>query len=136
MKPFGPTLPFFFLLAAAFITVACADSQMRNAQSVTIMPATADAQTFPNGQVQFTATGHYNTSPETVTPLTASWGVCLQGSNTADVSITSNGLAQCSAGATGNYTVWGYVINSPACTAITACGGGCTVVGTAQLTCP
>jgi len=139
----------FFSLAlvlAASFTLSCggspSESATRQLQSITLSPATADAQNYPSGQVQFTATGYYNTAPQTVTPLSATWGTCYQNAPTNAVSVTSGGLAQCESGATGTYSIWA---NDPAfsvpysgvnCNAITACGGGCFVVGTAQLTCP
>ena len=105
-------------------------------------PAAADADQYPNGQVQFTAIGYYNKPPSPITPLTATWGACYQFNTTSGVSVSKNGLAQCAAGSVGTYTVWAFVVQQPppgyACTNIEdACGGGgCQVTGTAQLTCP
>ena len=50
-----------FLLA----TLSCGSSHQL--QSVSITPSTADAQQFPNGQVQFTAKGTFNGSSTSVT---------------------------------------------------------------------
>src|SRR5580692_7731252 len=84
----------------AFLTVACGNSSsQRELQKVNVSPTSADAQNYPNGQVQFTAAGTYNTSPVTVTPLQASWGVALNGAPTTGVSVSSDGVAQCAAGA-------------------------------------
>lgn len=44
--------------------------------SITLSPASADAQDYPNGQVQFVATGFYSDPSRTVTPLSAGWGTC------------------------------------------------------------
>jgi len=133
------TLSFLALGLAASLAMSCGASQGQSQlQSVTLSPATADAQDYPNGQVQFTATGLYNNPSRTVTPLQATWGACYQISTTSAVSVTREGLAQCAPGATGTYTIWANApvdINS-GCPAITACGGGCTVEGNAQLTCP
>jgi len=87
--------------------------------------------------VQVTATGYYSTAPSSVTPLSALWGTCYQNEATSAISVTG-GLAQCASGAIGTFTVWA---NDPPfpnieCLAVTPCGGGCPVVGTAQLTCP
>jgi hypothetical protein len=74
-----------------------------------------------------------------VTPLTATWGACYQDSPTSGVFVSTNGLAQCAAGSVGTYTVWAYAPSGQtACpNIVNACGGGgCQVVGTAQLTCP
>jgi hypothetical protein len=140
-------LPFSSLLVfAVAITLACGSPSSldppRSVQSITISPATANAQDYPDAQVPFTATGYYATPPSPVTPLTATWGACsLGGSSTSEVSVTANGVAQCATGSVGTYTVWAFVVNQPsqgACpTWVNACGGGgCRVTGTAQLTCP
>lgn len=61
------------LFVFAVFTLACGGTPSsqadRSIQSITVRPTTADAQTFPGGQVQFTATGYYNTQPSPVTPL-------------------------------------------------------------------
>ncbi len=61
MKNSGALFLFLLVLAAA-ITLACGSSPSpdRLLQSVTVAPATAAAQDYPNGQVQFTATGFYS----------------------------------------------------------------------------
>ena len=127
------------LLLAGAVMLDCGSPSAHDLQSVTISPATADAQNFPGGQVQFTATGIYSTQPSPVTPFSATWGSCYQSTPTNAVSVTSSGLAQCVPGAPGTYTVWAYGPD-PAkvnCTAINACGGGCgRITGTASLTCP
>ena len=135
------TLFLFGLAVAASFILSCGAGSVRQVQSITLSPATADAQDYRNGQVQFTATGHYNAAPYTVTPQSATWGVCYQSAPTSEVSVTTSGLAQCASGAVGTYTVWA---NDPAplpsgiynCPAMTACGGGCTIQANAQLTCP
>ena len=131
-----------FVLVAAFVfvlvIVACGGTPSsqadRSIQSISISPASADAKNS-GGQVQFIATGYYNTQPSPVTPLPATWGVCQQGTPASAVTVT-NGLAQCGPSAVGTFTVFAYDFPNPSCLAITACGGGCTVEGTAQLTCP
>jgi len=131
---------FLFALAGAAMFAWCCGSStsisglIRQPQSINLSPATADAQNYPDGQVQFIATGHYNTAPYTVSPQSATWGACYQNATTTAVSVTNGGLAQCAHGASGTYTIFAFVMTN--CNAITACGGGCTVVGTAQLTCP
>ena len=126
-------LPFFVVILAAF-ALSCGSNQGQGKlQSIAVTPATASAQ-----QAQFTATGFYVNPSHTVTPQPATWGACYQGTPTTDVTVANNGLAQCASGATGTYTIWA---NDPvdvmsACPAVTACGGGCTVQGNAQLTCP
>jgi hypothetical protein len=129
-------------LLAVALCPACSPFQSHQLQSITVTPLSADAKNYPNGQVQFVATGQYNISPLAVTPLTATWGTCTQqAAATTAVSVTQTGLAQCAAGASGTYTVWA---NDPLpsgadtsnCLAQTACGGGCTIQANAQLTCP
>jgi hypothetical protein len=131
------------LLIAAAVALSCSAAPQHQLQSITLNPATADAQDYPNGQVPFVATGHYNIAPMTVTPLSASWGTCTsQFTAAAAVSVTQNGMAQCASGAAGTYTVWA---NDPlpmsstgvySCPAATACGGGCVIQANAQITCP
>jgi hypothetical protein len=130
----------FLALAAAIITLGCGDpatlSSSRQLQSITVSPATADAQ---GQEVQFTATGHWSASPLTTTPQTASWGVCQNNAASTAVTVSSSGVAQCGSSAKGTYTV--FAADPPFgaganCTAITACGGGCQISGGAQLTCP
>ncbi len=105
-------------------------------QSITLSPATADAQNCPSGQVQFIATGNYIDPAQTVTPqLIFAWGACQQNAPTNDITVTAKGVARCGIGAAGTYTIWAEY-PPPPCEIVGVCGGGCTVVGTAQLTCP
>lgn len=134
----------FFLLmlvvAASFslaaLSCGASSTGVRQLEAVTLSPAAANATDYPDGQVAFVATGHYNAAPITVSPLAARWGTCYQGGSTTAISVTQAGIAQCALGAVGSYTVWA---DDPplgiSCNAITACGGGCFVAGTAQLTC-
>jgi len=71
-----------FLALFASVGLACGSGSYK-IQSITVNPATADAQSYPNGQVPFVATGYYNSAPATVTPLQANWGAAL-GSLPAD----------------------------------------------------
>lgn len=116
------------LLAGIELLAAGCGSSNRVIQSVTVTPATADAQNFPNGQVQFTASGTYSQPPSPVALSQAGWSLSEGGIAT----LTGNGLAQCVPGATGTVTVKAGV--SGPCS-----GTGCTavqIVGTAQLSCP
>lgn len=129
------------LVLAASLTLSCGANSMQNStgqlQSITITPAVATAPAI-GGDVQFTAVGHYNTSPYTVTPQPAQWGACYQNAPTTDVTVSRAGLAQCGQVGGGprstTYSIFAFDMTN--CNLITACGGGCTVVGTAQLTCP
>jgi hypothetical protein len=134
---------FFALAVVASLALSCGansdPSSNRQLLSIALSPATADAQDYPDGQVQFMATGDYNTAPYTVAPLSAGWGTCYQEASTSAISVSRSGLAQCASGAVGTYTVWANDARLPLganCLAMTACGGGCFVAGTAQLTCP
>lgn len=127
------------ILSMSLIAVSCS-TQQSQLQSLIVDPATADAQNYSNGKVQFTATGNYVHPSRTVTPQPANWAACQNGTPTADVSVTASGIAQCASGAVGQFPIHAWdarsgqgVVN---CTAITACGGGCTIEASAQLTCP
>jgi hypothetical protein len=137
---YGPRFFLFLLVLTAAICLACGSSGTRMLQSVTLSPAMADAGKYPNGQVQFTATGYYSTAPSPVTPLSATWGSCdVSGNSTESVSVSASGVAQCAANAVGTYEVWAFEMNpgSATCNAVNACGGGCgRVTGGAHLTCP
>ena len=63
------------MLLAATLALSCGASSKNmtgQLQSITITPATAAAG-LPGEQIQFTAIGHYNTAPYTVTPQPATW---------------------------------------------------------------
>jgi hypothetical protein len=125
------------LFLVSLLALSCGTSSQGptgQLQSITLMPAMADAQDYPDGNVPFVATGIYADPPITIAPLTASWGVCQKGLPTVFASVSTTGVASCASGAAGAYQVFAFKPTN--CTAINACGGGCTVVGTAQLTCP
>jgi hypothetical protein len=136
MKCFLPVLLLSVLVLIGAITLACGTSSPQNhvLQSIAVNPASADA----NGKaVQFTATGTYDKPPIHVTPQPATWGACYQNVPTSDVSVTSNGLAQCASGAAGIYTVFAFDPGNKGCVAVDPCGNGtCIITGSAQLTCP
>src|SRR5579871_1008745 len=105
-----------------------ASAPPRLLQSVSVTPATANAESFSNGQVQFTAEGNYS-QPPSPSPITQP-GWSLSDPNIATIS--QSGLAQCNSGASGVVTV-------RASTPAPCSGTGCTAAllsGTAQLTCP
>jgi hypothetical protein len=131
MKELRFAFSFLALVLAASFALSCGSGQGQ-LQSITLSPAAAAAQQ------QFTATGFYVHPNHTVTPQSATWGACYQGTPTAEVSVTQGGIAQCASGATGSYTIFAYDVPHPSCeNPVNACGsGGCNVVGTAQLTCP
>jgi hypothetical protein len=130
------------LFAISWLALACGGASPMNQgpthpgqlQSITLNPAMADAQDYPDGEVPFVATGVYMNPARTVTPQPAFWGVCQKSLPTDDVSVSNAGVAQCASGAVGAYSVFAYRPTS--CNVVNQCGGGCTVVGTAQLNCP
>jgi hypothetical protein len=144
MRNPGPQLFSFLLLAAAAIMLACGSSQhsQQTLQSVTLSPASADAQNYPNGQVQFTATGTFATMPSPVTPLPVTWNTCNVNGQ-PQISVSTTGVAQCNAGAVGTFVVEAtgtQNLDGGQCLAIMACGSAgedCEGIHTtAQLTCP
>lgn len=138
MREYGIALCFLSLLAFA-ITLACGSSP-RMLETVSLNPSSADAMGEP---VQFTATGYFNQQPSPEPLVSATWGACYQNQATTAVTVNTSGVAQCTAGASGTYTVWAWAERGggscgPA-GSIPAnyCGlGECQVTGTALLTCP
>ena len=127
-------LSFLALILSVLLAISCgagarSSTATGQLQSIALSPASADTEI-----AQFVATGHYINPPQTVTPQPALWGVCYQGAPTSEVTVTKEGLAQCTSGASGTYTV--FALQQTECNLVNACGGGCTIVGTAQLTCP
>jgi len=103
-------------------------------QSMVITPATADAQSSPSGQVQFSAMGTFSKAPSPapvpfVAPYSGSWAT----SDLNVATIDQTGVAMCAAGANGTVTI--------TATASSNSGMGTqnmsiAVSGTAKLTCP
>jgi hypothetical protein len=125
------------LAAFAITTIGCSSmNSMSNRvlQSMVITPGTADAQTSPSGQVQFSAMGTFSKAPSPapvpfVAPYSGSWAT----SDLSVATIDQTGLAQCIAGAAGTVTI----------TAMASSNAGMgtqntstAVSGTAKLTCP
>src|ERR1700734_721757 len=130
------------VLALIFLVLfvqACANpAPVRQLLSVTITPTAGAAQGSPS-QIQFVATGTYNTAPYTVTPLEANWGVSSYPQAIATTDQT--GLATCKSGSSGTTTIEAWVM-VPAypqalCESIDSAGRpGCENIGSsAQLTC-
>jgi hypothetical protein len=129
MARFKVLLPTTLLLAGIeLVASGCGNGSPRLLQSISVTPASANAHSFPNGQVQFTAMGTYS-QPPSPSPITQS-GWSSSDPNIA--AISQSGLAQCDPGASGVVTV-------KASTSGPCSGTGCTAVllsGTAQLSCP
>ena len=71
MNRLGAFLLLMVLALLAFAMNGCGDDRVL--QSITIAPAVANAQDYPNGQVLFTASGMFNKSPTRVDALTVQW---------------------------------------------------------------
>lgn len=128
-------LPLLLLSAAALLS--CGSS--RHLTGINVTPATADAQSYPGGQVPFAATGIYSQapSPQQLEASSVTWcvgsssGAC-DGNVAIRVSV-QNGVAQCDQGFTGTVTILAgtqpIMMNPDA-------GSQLKVFGSSQLTCP
>ena len=127
------------LLIAAGTCVGCGSSG-RKLESIAVTPTTADAQDFPDGQVQFTATGTYSSSPSIAqldsTQVTwcvgSSDGTCA-GLVNPGAAVDANGLAHCNSGFSGTATILAGV---PGQAGNPDAGVPLAPFGSAQLTCP
>jgi len=96
------------LVALFLYLLACGNTPPRQLVSATVMPATATASSFPNGMVQFTATGMFDRPPSPAVLNPAMWQLEPSTLYPADaVSISASGVAQCKAGFTGTVTIRG-----------------------------
>ena len=120
------------IIMLALLCAGCGNNNLRELQSITITPATADASTFATRQVQFIATGHYSKPPTTISPVTVLWSVYKPPVATID----QNGVAQCSAGMTGYVTVLAYAPSEPSLPISKLSSSKRPVLGMAQLVCP
>jgi Flp pilus assembly protein TadG len=126
------------LACFAIATVGCGSmnsASNRVLQSMSLSPATADAQTFPQSQVQFTPTGTFSMAPSPaavpvpfVSPYSGSWS----SSDPSIATINQSGVAQCVAGAAGTVTIQAMASSNSAMGPAMSTG----VSGTAKLTCP
>jgi hypothetical protein len=138
MTRFGQRL---FPLALPLIALGIAScGSSRQLQSVTLSPASADAQNFSSGQVPFTATGTFS-KPPSPAPLTSKDVMWCAGSSSGDcvgnvnpgATVDQNGLAQCLPGFTGTVTI---LAGTGATITMPDTGSQLKVFGAAQLTCP
>jgi hypothetical protein len=136
------TLPLLVLMLTGIMAALSCGAGQTQLQSMSLSPAVADAKNFPDGKVQFTATGYYINPTHMVTPQSANWVACTGNLPTTAVSVTTAGVVQCGSGASGTYSInaWNPLgpgtYSCPSQTNQTACGGGCKIEATAQLTCP
>ncbi len=134
MRRLLPLLSFVLLLFVSLEMMACGSG--RRLQSISVSPAVADGQDFPNGLVQFTATGTFNMSPTTVTPLKVIWSLGFRPAIACPpncVAIDSNGVGCCGGGTMGA-TVQASAPSDPSLPLTTP--NVPMVVGTATLNCP
>jgi hypothetical protein len=124
------------LVVALTVTLSCGNS-LRELVAMNLSPSVADAQNYPNGQVQFTASGTYNLYPLTGPVQPALWSI-YKPQNTQNIpTITQNGLAQCGS-AVGTFSVQAYAVSNPSAsqTPQNLLTSKQAVLGLASLTCP
>jgi len=146
MTGFSSLRVLLLLLLAVLATLSCANSD-RKLQSVTLDPPTADAKDFPNGQVQFSATGIFSQPPSPVllSSKDISWcvgqqtnvmnptaGVCV-GNVVPFATVDQNGLAHCGPFSQGTVYI---LAGTPGVMEMPDEGSQLKVFGSAQLTCP
>jgi hypothetical protein len=129
----------FLLVALAACLLSCSTSDPNYARVltyITVTPATADAQDFPNGQVVFTAAGTFNVAPS---PGPVSSASPYFGQFVVDNPVTgelativsmgnSTATVQCVAGVSGTVSVTMSAFANNTTTDV--------ISGNAQLTCP
>jgi hypothetical protein len=120
----------------------CGGSMMNNGrmlQSLTVTPASADAQTFPGGRVQFTVTGTFSMTPATVVSPAVMWSIgrpfATPPPAMPQASVDSTGLAQCN-GFTGSAIVEATAPTEPEIPLNGMTPSTPAVSGTATLICP
>jgi len=101
-------LLFSFLLVVAAFLLACGLNRGLY-KTITVSPATADAQNYPNGQVQFTATGTEINGTQ-VTPVASFWTPGPPWAPTPPLPLTGlqldqTGLASCGTAGPGTYMI-------------------------------
>jgi hypothetical protein len=126
------------MLAAVMISCGTANpNSNRILLSIAVTPATADAQSFPNGQVLYSANGTFNQEPFTVLvpstpPYSVQFNVGTTSTNQVIATVVSQKLGtaavQCVAGMSGTVPV--------GATAFANNGTPTTISGIAQIKCP
>jgi len=125
-----------FLLAALFLNACGSDHGLK---TLTIDPPTPDAQTFPDGKVQFTAMGSYGgtSQPAAVNAMWWSyqpWGTAPPTPPT--YSLDSTGLAWCFDVAHGTFPVWATAPKDQTLPLSKMTKETSQLTATAQITCP
>lgn len=135
-----------FLVLLLLAAIACGDG--RTLQTVALSPTSADARNFPNGQVQFAATGTFTQppSPAQLTSKDVTWcvggradaanptaGIC-EGFIIPMATVDENGVAQCTPQAQGPVYI---LAGKPSSKMLLPDQGSqLAVYGSAVLTCP
>jgi hypothetical protein len=105
-------LPLTLALMCIGTLVGCG-STSRQITSLTLAPPVANAQSYPDGQVKYSATANYNHPPSTAPIQPALWAIQPPQNVQGTATISQNGVAKCGAGAAGNFTVLAYAIADP-----------------------
>ena len=139
--PKSGSLLMFLLLVGVAAMLSCGGgmSNTRLLQSIMVTPTAANAETFPGGMVQFTATGSFSMPPTPARLMNATW--CISDSSgcmaIAGAAVDANGMAQCNPGFMGMVMVKAMASNGAGSPPVMMMGPtGVMVSGTAQLTCP
>lgn len=134
-----PSSLFLLVLIPLCAQLGCGDDGANSAQaqhqllSITVSPTWGTA-TASGGQVQFVATGHYDSAPTRVTPLQVNWGTYSK-----RIGNTSrNGLVSCTSPGTTTIEAWVLLPGGgPVCSVIDPAGMPCgTINARAEFTCP
>jgi hypothetical protein len=116
-------------------------------QGIQVTPASADAQKFPGGQVQFTATVTFTAAPTTMTSPAVLWSIgnpfatptpmpaTSSPISSGTPSVSANGLAQCN-GFVGIVSIQATAPADPSVPISQMNSMTMVVSGTAQMICP
>ena len=134
---FVPPCALLFLVAALMLACGLNHGLYK---SLTVTPATADAQDFPNGQVQFTATATKINGTQ-VAPVPALWTPGPPWSlaplmPSPAIQLSQTGLASCGAAGPGTYMIAATAPIDPHSPLSTMAMNTPQVSGGAFLTCP
>lgn len=136
-----PYMAIATITVAAALLISCATSNpyaSRVLLSIAVTPETADAATYPNGQVTFTAAGTFSLSPSPAPiPAAAPYSGEILVSNPTNPAATiatiistgnSTAIVQCAPGASGTVPI--------IASASANNGTAIEITGSANLTCP
>lgn len=134
-----PRLAILSVFSVTLVLSCGGGNPNRMLEMISISPSSATAQ---NGQAQFVATGTFNASPITVTPLPVNWSGPALPLSSSSVPCTPNGcpgidshgLATCGQSWTGTFTIAASAPRDPKLPLGTQ--NVPMMTGTATLTCP